>query len=316
MVVALAGLSWFIAADWSQIVDAVRLIRDVDWLWLTVGAATSILSIVLFAAVRSVLLGSGGARLRLGRSTAASFASGAIAASVPAGGAIATAYMVREYRSAGADAGLAGWTTIATGVVAPSVLVFMTMTGYAIAGEGSASVILPSVVALALLVGFFVLGRRPTVMRGPIQRGVRLWNRVRRRSDLDSGSIANEFVDQFGAVQAGPGRWTAAWLLQVLSWIGEYLALLASIVAVGGEIPWTSVLAIYGTCQLAGAIPLIPGGAGQVEAALVVGLTATGMDASTALATSLIFRVVSHWLVVPIGWVTFAALRRRPATEP
>ena len=146
--------------------------------------------------------------------------------------------------------------------------------------------------------------------------GCDFWNRIRRRSDLDSGSIANEFVDQFGAVQAGPGRWTAAWLLQVLSWIGEYLALLASIVAVGGEIPWTSVLAIYGTCQLAGAIPLIPGGAGQVEAALVVGLTATGMDASTALATSLIFRVVSHWLVVPIGWVTFAALRRRPATEP
>jgi putative heme transporter len=318
VVLALGGLAWFVVAEWDQIRQAFTLIRDVRWDWLAVGILTSILSIVLFAAVRSVLLASGGARLRMGTATAASFASGAIAATVPAGGAIATAYMVQRYREAGADAGLAGWTTVATGVVAPSVLVFMTLGGFAVAGEGSATVVLPSIVALALLGGFFWVCRRPQVLHRPTERLVRAWHRLRRRTDGDSVSVATEFVDQFGSVRATPARWAAVWGLQVLSWGGEYAALLASILAVGGTVPWTSVLAIYGTCQLAGALPLIPGGAGQVEAALVIGLTATGMDASTALATSLVFRLVSHWLVVPIGWVALAVMRRRtgPSVPP
>ena len=94
-----------------------------------------------------------------------------------------------------------------------------------------------------------------------------------------------------------------------------------AVAATGGSIPsdpatWGWLLAVYGTAQLAGAIPIIPGGAGQVEAALVVGLTATGTDASTALAASVAFRLMSHWLVVPIGWVCVAALRRQGADVP
>jgi putative heme transporter len=314
VVVAVAGLTFFVITEWDQFSEAVQLIRDVRWDWLALGLLTSVVSIVLFAAVRSVLLAAGGAHLPLGTSTAASFASGAVAATVPAGGAIATAYMVQRYRDAGADAGLAGWTTVASGVVAPAVLVFMTLSGVAIAGEGGAAVILPSMVALVLVGGFFWVSANPQVLHRPTEAVVRAWHRVRRRTDGDSTSVATRFVDEFGRVRAGRGRWAAVWALQLLSWGGEFVTLVASILAVGGTVPWSAILAIYGTCQLAGAIPLIPGGAGQVEAALVIGLTATGMDASTALATSLIFRLASHWLVVPVGWTCFAFLRHeRPA---
>jgi len=316
VVAAVAGLAWFVATERDQVAQAFQDIRDLDWAWMAVGIVTSILSIVLFAGVRSVLLGAGGAHLPLGTATAASFASGAVAATVPAGGAIATAYMVQRYRDAGADAGLAGWTTVASGVVAPSVLVFMTLSGVAIAGEGGASVILPSAVALALLLGFFRISRHPQVLHRPTEAVVRAWHRIRRRDDADSRSVATQFVDEFGRVRASPQRWAAVWGLQLVSWLGEFATLLASIVAVGGSVPWTTVLAVYGTCQLAGAIPLIPGGTGQVEAALVIGLTASGMDASTALATSVVFRLASHWLVVPIGWLCLAALRRGRPPAP
>ena len=119
----------------------------------------------------------------------------------------------------------------------------------------------------------------------------------------------------------GPARWASAWGLQVLSWAGELVALFAAIAAVGGTLPhepsgWGRLVAIYGAAQLAGAIPIIPGGAGQVEAALVVGLVATGTDESTAIAASVAFRLMSHWLVVPVGWVCFVALRRRGADLP
>ncbi len=317
---ALAGLTWFVVAEWDQIRQAVRLIRDIDLAWLALGVAASIVSIALFAAVRSVLLAAGGTTLPLGTAVGASFASGAVAATLPAGGAIATAYMVQRYRDAGADAGLAAWVTVATGVVAPSVLVFMTLAGFAVAGQGSATVVVPSVLSLVLLGGFFLVSRRPQVLHGPTERVVRWWHRLRHRGGgtaVDSHSVATEFVDRFGSVRAGPGRWAAVWTLQLLSWGGEFVTLVASILAVGGTVPWTAVLAVYGTCQLAGAIPLVPGGAGQVEAALVVGLTAAGMDTSTALAASLVFRLASHWLVVPIGWVAFALHRRdRPLARP
>ncbi|UDY34573.1 lysylphosphatidylglycerol synthase transmembrane domain-containing protein [Dermatobacter hominis] len=336
VVLALAGLAVFVVAEWDQVVDAAELLTHADWTWIAIGSVTSIVSIVLFAGVRSVLLGAGGAHLPLGRATTASFASGAIAATLPAGGALATGYMVQRYREAGADGGLAGWTTIATGVVAPAVLVFMTLAGYAVAGEDPSRALLPGAVALVLLGAFFAITRNPWVLRRPAEWCVRAWLALRRlvtaRATTSGGDahedaggaaadLADRFVDSFGAVRAGPGRWTAAWVLQVLSWIGEFVALVAAVAAMGGGTPtdlsaWGSILAIYGTSQLAGAIPIIPGGAGQVEAALVVGLTATGTDASTALAASVAFRLMSHWLVVPIGWVCVALLRRKGIDIP
>ena len=102
-VLAAAGLGWFLVVERDQVLAAVDLLVGADPVWIAVGSVSSILSIVLFAAVRSVLVGASGARFRLGRATTASFASGAIATTLPAGGAIATGYMVQRYREAGAD---------------------------------------------------------------------------------------------------------------------------------------------------------------------------------------------------------------------
>jgi len=142
--------------------------------------------------------------------------------------------------------------------------------------------------------------------------GVTWWRRVRRRPVDDAADVAVSFVDRFGDIRAGSGRWGAVWTLQTLSWAGEFVTLVASILAVGGTVPWQAVLAAYGTSQLAGAVPLVPGGAGQVEATLVIGLTAAGVDTPTALATAVVFRIASHWLVVPIGWICLAFDRRTP----
>ena len=309
---AAVGLVAFIATEREQVRLALAQIRTLDWAWMTLGLVASVLSIVLFAGVRIVLLDAAGGRMRLGTATTASFASGAIAATVPGGGAIATAYMLQRYRDAGADAAGATWVTVASGIVAPAVLVATTLAGYAILGEGSAAVIVPALLAGGLLAGFGLLTRRPGLLHRPTSTAVTWWRRVRRRPIDGADAVAVEFVDRFGDIRAGSGRWAAAWLLQVLSWAGEFVTLVASILAVGGTVPWQAVLAAYGTSQLAGAVPLVPGGAGQVEATLVIGLTAAGMDTPTALATAVVFRIASHWLVVPIGWICLAFDRRTP----
>jgi uncharacterized protein (TIRG00374 family) len=73
--------------------------------------------------------------------------------------------------------------------------------------------------------------------------------------------------------------------------------------AVGGDLPFVQVGAIYmGARLLAGAAP-VPGGLGALEAALVAGFSALGMPAGPAASAVLIYRLLTFWLGVPCGWV-------------
>ena len=51
-----------------------------------------------------------------------------------------------------------------------------------------------------------------------------------------------------------------------------------------------------------GAVVPSPGGIGPVEAALTGGLTLAGIPASVALSTAILFRVVTFWIRIPLGW--------------
>jgi uncharacterized protein (TIRG00374 family) len=72
---------------------------------------------------------------------------------------------------------------------------------------------------------------------------------------------------------------------------------------------------VFTASQLVGRIPLLPGGLGQIETGLVVGLRATGMPVADALAATLIFRIASQWLIVPLGWPVWWWRRRTHADD-
>ncbi|WP_306364461.1 lysylphosphatidylglycerol synthase transmembrane domain-containing protein [Nocardia sp. CC227C] len=84
--------------------------------------------------------------------------------------------------------------------------------------------------------------------------------------------------------------------------LGAALALWTSIEAFGGSTTFvtvTVVTMIGGT--LASAAPT-PGGVGAVEAALIGGLAAFGVPASIAVPAVLLYRVLTCWLPVAVGW--------------
>ncbi len=84
--------------------------------------------------------------------------------------------------------------------------------------------------------------------------------------------------------------------------LGNAFALWAAIEAFGGDtsfITVTVVTMVGGT--LASAAPT-PGGVGAVEAALIGGLAAFGMAAATAVPAVLLYRVLTTWLPVFVGW--------------
>ncbi|HUL98615.1 MAG TPA: lysylphosphatidylglycerol synthase domain-containing protein, partial [Mycobacterium sp.] len=84
--------------------------------------------------------------------------------------------------------------------------------------------------------------------------------------------------------------------------LGMALALWASVEAFGGGTTFvtvTVVTMIGGT--LASAAPT-PGGVGAVEAALIGGLAAFGVPAAIGVPSVLLYRVLTCWLPVFVGW--------------
>ena len=84
--------------------------------------------------------------------------------------------------------------------------------------------------------------------------------------------------------------------------LGMALALWASIAAFGGDTSFVTVTVVTmvgGT--LASAAPT-PGGVGAVEAALIGGLAAFGLPTAIAVSSVLLYRILTCWLPVFIGW--------------
>jgi glycosyltransferase 2 family protein len=91
------------------------------------------------------------------------------------------------------------------------------------------------------------------------------------------------------------------------------LCLYASVRALGGHLPLASVAVVYLTGSALGSIIPTPGGLGAVEAALSAGLTAAGLHGATAISTVLLFRTLTFWLPVPVGWGALNYLQRKRA---
>ena len=88
-------------------------------------------------------------------------------------------------------------------------------------------------------------------------------------------------------------------------------ALAAAVAAFDGGVSFAQVGAVYlGASVIAAAAPT-PGGLGAMEAALVAGLTGVGMEPSIAVAAVLSYRLLTYWLPVLPGWLSFHYLERR-----
>jgi uncharacterized membrane protein YbhN (UPF0104 family) len=91
------------------------------------------------------------------------------------------------------------------------------------------------------------------------------------------------------------------------------LCLDASVRAVGGHAALAAIAVVFLTGNALGSAVPTPGGLGAVEAALTAGLTAAGLPGAAAVTAVLIFRLVTFWLPVAIGWAALNYLQRQDA---
>jgi uncharacterized membrane protein YbhN (UPF0104 family) len=115
---------------------------------------------------------------------------------------------------------------------------------------------------------------------------------------------------QFGSYRKRPGRLVAALGCSVCLTLLYVAIFYVSSVSVGSDIGYAEALIIFSAGIIVGTVTPTPGGLGGVEAGLVAGAVAYGIDASVALAGALLYRLLTYWLPLVPGFILFMAGRK------
>ena len=89
-------------------------------------------------------------------------------------------------------------------------------------------------------------------------------------------------------------------------------ALVFSVYAFGApEVSVASIGVVFLVGSAISSAAPTPGGIGAVEAALIAGLTAVGLDRDVAVPAVFLYRIATFWLPILPGWIAFVVLQRR-----
>jgi uncharacterized membrane protein YbhN (UPF0104 family) len=281
-----------VSGQWGTVTGGFGQLSHLHWRWVRLAVYAEALSVVAFALLGRILLRAGGRVLPLRTMIALTLASNALSVTVPAGPAWAAAFSFEQLRRRGVDRRLAAGVLVLTIVILTAALIVLLAVGVELAGgSGPAApfrtlVIVPATAGAAAGTAYLFVRRRRQQPAGGSRRPHVLWLRPR-------------------VVVAGLGA-------ALCNWLTDCACLVAAILAVGGHVPWTAVLVIYAVGQVAANLPITPGGVGVVEGTLSLLLVAYGMPSATAVAAVLLYRLISFWILVPIGWASAAAIRLEP----
>lgn len=322
---AAAGAAiWAVTGKTDELRGATTYLSDLRWWWVLLAVGAEAASYLSYASLQRRLLAVGNVRIPMVPMTGISVASNAIQNSLPGGIVLYAAYLFRQYRRFGADDILAGWTLVAANALSFVTLAAVAAVGLGLAlGAGSAldlvQVILGIVMAAALIV--LVWAERYRLLPH-MARAVRLSQRLAHRPSPNRS--ADEIIDgwliRVSAISPDRTDWAWATWLSLGNWAADCACLALCFLAVGAGVPWRGLLLAYGAGQLAAVLPITPGGLGVVEGSLTVALVTFGGAQDSTVAAVLLYRLISFWLVLPVGWASWGALAllgrsRRPALE-
>ena len=285
--------------------------------WVAVGVLLEISAVVAFAELQRTLLHAGGVRARLSRLTGVTVAGNALQNSLPGGGAWASVYAFRQFRRLGADDVLAGWMLVAISVLSAVGLAIVAVVGVAMAEADAVSAdLLPAVALTVAFVIVSVLAVRRGVAGQILAKAVRLSQRLFKRPRGDVAAIIVKLQSRLEAVAPSRSSWAAGMTAALGNWVFDCAALAASFIAVHSLVPWRGLLLAYGAAQLAANLPITPGGLGVVEGSLTIALVAYGGAQRSTVAAVLMYRLLSFWGLIAVGWVTLGATALWQRTHP
>ena len=297
MVAVLAGATYFLLPQLADLPGIFSQISEANWGWAPL---VVLMSLITYIGAAAGLAGAVSTHVRAGplvvSQVASEFASKLAPASV--GG---MALNVRFLQKSGVDRPVSvsavGLSTVAGFVGHISLIgVFIIWAGRKAFGSfhlpdlrwfliGIAAVVVLSALSLAL----------PTTRRLVIDRLLPVLRRA---------------FDDLSDVVRRPSKLLLLFGGSVLLSMANMLALYFSIAAFGGGLPLATVGAVYLVAAAVASAAPTPGGLGALEAALIGGLVAAGLDSEVAVPAVFLFRLATYWLPILPGWIGFTWLQR------
>jgi uncharacterized protein (TIRG00374 family) len=121
----------------------------------------------------------------------------------------------------------------------------------------------------------------------------------------------NDFYAGVHLAREHPGVVARALGFNALRLMSDALALYCAFLAIGYSIHPGVALVTFTASNALSAISAAPAEAGVMEASLAFFSTMLGVPLSVATVTILLFRAISYWLPIPVGYAAFWNLRRR-----
>jgi uncharacterized membrane protein YbhN (UPF0104 family) len=301
---------WALNGQRGELVGATSSLDHLHTSWLVIGVMSEVVSLAAFAGLQVWLLRCGGVHLGLVRALGITFGAGAIASSIPAGPAVSSLFAFRQYRRGGAGDALAAWALVATLTCASLALAAVATAGVLVAERQGASYDLVGVTIVVLTVAIaatVVVSQRRmlvAVVSGLLTISQRLTGHPKTEGAVLVRSVLSRlktvplrFRDIAGAI---------GWALS--NWCLDCGCLVCCFLAVGASVPWKGLLLAYGAGQLAANLPITPGGLGVVEGSLTIALVAYGGVEFTTVAAVLLYRIISFWGFLPVGWAAWGGI--------
>lgn len=125
-----------------------------------------------------------------------------------------------------------------------------------------------------------------------------------------SMSLLREGASGLRAQLGSPGRLSMAVIAALVGRLLLVLAFYYCALAFGVDSSFATLTTVWLIGSGVAALAPTPGGLGAVEAALIGGLIAVGVDAPSAVPMVFLYRIVTFWVPALPGWAAFAWLRR------
>jgi uncharacterized protein (TIRG00374 family) len=299
---------------WSALTDAVRQLRTPAWNWVAGAVIAEIASMGTYARMQQALLRGAGTTISVRRHVALAYAAHSLSATLPGGPVFSTAFNFRTLRRYGASPAVASWSIALSGVLSAGALVVIgAVFGILTRSTGTWRTLLLSMGG-ALLVAFGVrlVAKHPEWLIGPSQRLLSGVNKVRRQPAGAGHARLTAFVEQLRSVRVSPVDFGIAVVLAVANWLLDALCLWMCCIAVGAtDIHPAQLVIAYCAGMAAASLPIVPGGLGVVDGALVLGLVAGGLTSSSAVAAVVLYRLISFGFIIGTGWLVWLIMRAR-----
>ncbi len=315
IVVAVLGAE--LVLGWSSLAGALAQLSAPRWNWVAAALAAELASMGTYARMQRALLRGAGTKVSMRRHVATAYAAHSLSATLPGGPVFSTTFNFQQLRRFGVSPAVASWCIALSGVLSAGALVVIGAVGGLLARNTGSwhSLVGYAVGAVVVAFGVRQLAEHPHLLDRPVRALLGGVNRVRRRPPGHGHDRLVGFVGQLRDVRVNPASFALAVVLALLNWLFDALCLWLCCVAVGaGSVSPVSLVIAYCAGMAAASVPIVPGGLGVVDAALVLGLVAGGLTSSLAVAAVVLYRLISFGFIIGLGWLVWLAIRYKYRT--